>query len=688
MQLSFAVSDGAAQRAARTSQLTFDPNEMYIERAGTAPPTGGHGHAAPGRPALRPLDPIDPGLVGKVNYTAVFDTARLAATTGIKWAERLESYLKDGFPRTRDLDSRSPGRPKSKADCIIEGAKAEATLLELQRAGIIKHVDFSTEGTPRERTWATVFQVPKTEKVDRAIINCKDLNVGFEKPPPLALAEISALIGLVRYFGDAILSVADIRHFFWQLRLAPVDRRYFSFSGRRAVFECIALAMGWSWSPWTAQGIAGLVMFGAVQRLQVELRKVRKDRDVTLIAQPGGAVCEDSPPPFWFVIEQETKKVIAIVVIWYDNFLVITEREHGTTPRHRTLDAMIRKALDSTMGDFNLQWKQPDRPWTVQRNKCDYIGIHFERDDDTKVFGWRHIAENIESWRAVEPTLQPRMSVIQLARVLGVVTWDAHIRLGIRHATEIRHLMSRVGTVNAKIVAKQAKRDEQMDLTPDELRMLKASWTRLIENPETVFSGDDLRATTFLASDATLEHGAGVFLDGPAATRLVIPFDLTNLVSPDPEEPGAFIPADINVKETWTAVRTVLAALERLPERGGGTLFVIAVDNTTAVSWFNGRTALDEETQQLLQTMDRLLEERGCKAWAVWEPTRTQPADEPSRLGDNGQRKAVVEGKVRGCLWRLKQAVKLRRGAIEVSSFEKSEATGYAKRERDADETE
>jgi hypothetical protein len=193
-----------------------------------------------------------------------------------------------------------------------------------------------------------------------------------------------------------------------------------------------------------------------------------------------------------------------------------------------------------------------------------------------------------------------------------------------------------------------------------------------------------LEATTFLASDATLEHGAGVFLDGPAATRLVIPFDLTNLVSPNPEKPGKFIPADINVKETWTAAQTVLAALKKLPEGGGSTLFVIAVDNTTAVSWFNGRTALDEATQQLLQTM----EARGCKAWAVWEPTRTQPADEPSRLGDNGQRKAVVEWKVRGCLWRLKQAVKLRRGAIEVSSFEKSEATGYAKRERDADETE
>jgi hypothetical protein len=112
LQLSFAVSDGAAQRAARTSQLTFDPNEMYIKRSSTAPPTGGHGYAAASKPALRPLDPIDPGLVGRVDYTSVFKTTQLAATTGIRWAERLESYLKDGFPRANGLVSEEPRSTK------------------------------------------------------------------------------------------------------------------------------------------------------------------------------------------------------------------------------------------------------------------------------------------------------------------------------------------------------------------------------------------------------------------------------------------------------------------------------------------------------------------------------------------------------------------------------------------------
>ena len=50
--------------------------------------------------------------------------------------------------------------------------------------------------------FASVFQVPKNEEVDRAIINCKLINLGFAKPPPLSLAEIGTLLGLVKYFDD------------------------------------------------------------------------------------------------------------------------------------------------------------------------------------------------------------------------------------------------------------------------------------------------------------------------------------------------------------------------------------------------------------------------------------------------------------------------------------------------------
>ena len=78
------------------------------------------------------------------------------------------------------------------------------------------------------------------------------------------------------------------------------------------------------------------------------------------------------------------------------------------------------------------------------------------------------------------------------------------------------------------------------------------------------------------------------------------------------------------------AVNTVRRAMVMDPEERDA-LYAIKVENTAAVSWFNGKTALDEEAQLGLENMDRGLDERGSKARAWWEPTRTEPADEPSK---------------------------------------------------------
>jgi hypothetical protein len=135
---------------------------------------------------------------------------------------------------------------------------------------------------------------------------------------------------------------------------------------------------------------------------------------------------------------------------------------------------------------------------------------------------------------------------------------------------------------------------------------------------------------------------------------------------------GELVPADINIKETMMAVLTVMAALEALPAVTA-TLYVIAVDNTTGVSWFNGRTALDDEVQSLLEGMDAALAACNSKAWALWEPTGTQPADEPTRLDEFGRLLGVLESKVLDCRKRLLAAVALRKGALEVFGFQKRE---------------
>jgi hypothetical protein len=671
MRRCFASSNDAAQKAIQIRQMGF--HGMSMREPDDKQSTDAR--------ELRPLDPIDPRLPFKLDLSKVTTVTRIAAQSGLKWAALLQSYLTDGYPRAEGLDPSSPGFPKSDPDSFVHGVAAEATLTALAQAGILKIV---TDLHPVDRTWASLFQVPKNAEYDRAIVNCKGLNEGFKRPPSLVLAEISALIGLVKFFGDATLSVADIRHFFWQLKVALNDRKYFSFSSSaQGVFECIALAMGWSWSPWTAQGIAGLVVIDAVGRLQAAMREERKkdkkrkkseegeEEEVTLIAQPGGAVVEESPPPFWFIVEKSTRQVIAIVVIWYDNFLVISKRESKRTAD--TIDGMLRAALNAAMGDFKLQWKYAPgekHAWTVKRNETEYIGIHFHRDDNN-TFCWQHISSNIAGWEAVGVTLAPTMSVVQLSRVLGVITWDAHIRLGLRHPSEIRRLMSAVGVMNAKIVAGAAGRDATMDITSEELGVLRNVWMRLIENVDTIDNDENLQFTKCLASDATPDRGAGVILDGPVEHRHVIYINLSGVKRLHPVT-GETVPADINVKETMMAALTVLEALEALPVVAH-TLFVIAVDNTTGVSWFNGRTALDDDTQELLEAMDRALDKHQCKAWAVWEPTSTQPADEPTRLDEHGILLKVIEAKVIDCRRRLLEAVCIKKGELGVANFQKRE---------------
>ena len=90
----------------------------------------------------------------------------------------------------------------------------------------------------------------------------------------------------------------------------------------------------------------------------------------------------------------------------------------------------------------------------------------------------------------------------------------------------------------------------------------------------------------------------------------------------------------------------------------------------------------------MLQRMDAALAERRCKAWAIWEPTGTQPADEPSRLDEFGHRLQVVEEKVRSCRRRLLEAVNVAKGALEIAGFQKRDRDTDTGSEDDAEDRE
>ena len=247
----FARSDNNAIRLKTIHHMSLDP--MTLE-----PLTGQPYSANLSEEPRRKLDDVSTKIVAKVNMRAVENRARAVAAAhgGANWAVLLIRYYDEGFPKAeKDIELRTaPTHPLT--------GRAAQTAEALAKMTILKPTTMC-----RMRSFASVFQVPKNEEVDRAIINCKLINLGFAKPPPLSLAEIGTLLGLVKYFDDATIATADIRHFFWQLQMPEKDGHRFSVFTRGKRYQCAALPMGWSWSPWVAQAIAGLVVAEAAAKM-------------------------------------------------------------------------------------------------------------------------------------------------------------------------------------------------------------------------------------------------------------------------------------------------------------------------------------------------------------------------------------------------------------------------------------
>ena len=315
--------------------------------------------------------------------------------------------------------------------------------------------------------------------------------------------------------------------------------------------------------------------------------------------------------------------------------------------------------MDALVGmkELKLQWKRDKKTklaWTTADNDAKYIGIHFSRDAEG-VFTWKHIDENVDAWR--KAGIAPEMPLCEVAQALGFITWDAHVRLGRRLSLHIRDLMSKVGalyhTLNEAGVGKRVRDVQPFKLTAEEFQALSYLFEELLQNKPNKAPDGLLTRIRLLASDATPTCAAGVVLDAQPRVTMTFESQIAKYVKRK---------AHINCIETLAALNTVLSQLRAEPD-ARNVLFAIAVDNTTAVSWFNGRTALDTDVQKELEALDDELRLRDCRAWAWWEPTATQPADEPSKG------RPLVASKVAICKERLQANANIGLDALQLKRF-------------------
>lgn len=560
--------------------------------AQTKTPQAGGGPGA-GRANTRAARPLDPVLVGRSMAVANFINATTEADP--EWVHQLCGYLRNGFPKRGTNDNgRAPDLTKHRR--VAVSGKFRAALESLHKppggaTGILGRVKGSLAG----RGWVGYFQVPKTTDLDRAIFNCKAINEAFVKPPRLQLCEIQLLLGLMRRFGNECwVATSDLRHFFWQITIPEADRRMFSVMVGGTAYELSALPMGWAWSPWVAQGIA----------MALAARAVR-DAGWTVVPGEGAA---GSPPPY-FSVRDATDQVIAFVVVWYDNFLVLTGRQdHNTT---------LRGAIDRQMSLCKVVYKptREKRNWDVTQGSGEYIGISFRHDAATDIFEWRHIPGNVSEWANAAVNIKNVMGLLDAARVLGILVWDATVRLGKPRGTEVARLASEIG---ARFAANRATgaSNKGMTVRLDETQAdaLRKHWKELLENPWQRARHLKIDTVITAASDANLAMRAGIRLTSPARMWT---WPVAGAVH-------------INRLEFAAAMDTVWNIVRDTP-MAPHTLIALAVDNTTALSWLTGRGSPDPDIERRREALEIELERRQSALFVSWVGTDTMPADALTR---------------------------------------------------------
>ena len=190
------------------------------------------------------LDPIHRELVGACAATQLLNVTA-------KYTE---------MPRMRVL--REVLKPSTQRWCGGSIAGGEGGSTNRTKDSLAKQMKalpiFSAQMGGCNPKFVTIFLVPKagTNKA-RMIADCRDINEGMEKGPPLPFASLDELFYILSYFGaESTYLTADFRHWFYQIPLPHKVRHLFSvkagdFMGRFDVFP-----MGFSWSPFVAQGLS------------------------------------------------------------------------------------------------------------------------------------------------------------------------------------------------------------------------------------------------------------------------------------------------------------------------------------------------------------------------------------------------------------------------------------------------
>ena len=527
---------------------------------------------------ILPLDTVDPSVAGQLG---VAHLKTLTEPFTEQWVKTFrETFFASSAKQWCGWTGEGLGTFKSTDTKYIEHLDQLKDTLFTRLTGICKD----------KRFVIPYFEVQKAgQQLARAILNCKLLNRHMGKPPKVLFPSVEDLFRLFAFFPQVFSATADFRHWFHQLPLPAAVRFLFSVASGEWCGEYKVWPMGFRWSPFVSQTISMLIA-----RLAIINQKWTAESPI-----PG----EQCTPPFW-IVRNEVVAVVAFIVFWYDNLLVIA----GKAFVRDQLVIQFGKVASSVNAQFKLDENEIFR---CRQNEADYIGIRFIRRNPDEVC-WHHIKK--QHWLAIQ-TLDRSWRTASM--LLGVVIWNwtvaGNTRTSILPAVEIARLIGK-----AQLISSQW--DETAVLSEDD-------WNTLINAVDVINNQgeqvrifkrhlrDKVRPTILLASDAMKNKGAVVLISPEGQELAFFTYDFDESLS-------------INYKETDIGRRAVLWALRKFP----GSDIRLAVDNTTAAVGLSKTIfTADADLQTKLDEMSVVTKEADSTLTVVQVQGVVMAADERSR---------------------------------------------------------
>ena len=416
------------------------------------------------------------------------------------------------------------------------------------------------------------FAIEKAGKnVARSIFSGKYLSKMFKRPLPVNLPHMPTVLSTIARIlkgRQAWLITADLRNYFHQIAIHHEVGSIFTVPCGANLYSWRVLPMGFSYSPRHAQALAWAAL----------LKQASTANGLLPLAQQ---MKEAKHPPAFGILHDEASTECGIILIWYDNFIVICSQQGITNNVAKALKDMSK--LGFIWGQRSMfHPKQLTRLATEELTKetkewAIALGLQFglsKRDrTGNQTFMWRLKPATsdraellLRQLRGLEKpgpseTRKP-MSCRMIARIVGSAVWQGYISG--RPLFELETTIE-IASLCGSVAAKTKCWDTAFHLNSNQTILLEQCLEKIIRNDWQTDPTPQVGEMIFAASDASADKGAWVQMISSSEHRK------TESWCEDSEE-------HIFIKELRAAVRAILALA---PE--GGTL-VLAIDNTAAAA--------------------------------------------------------------------------------------------------------